>query len=238
MTLKRRHVDELLAELIPSPAGAAIQYKMGDFSVKVSILKLGEQYFAKLNSCFLAELEDKKSFIKKAVEFALKQQGLSVDFKQLAVGGVISSEGRMTAVASFFGLKVRYHAFTLFKTAGEDEVSIEDPRTGVFERKDKFQSRFNDQICGFAATALLFSSYKALEKTPQAQPPTEVLFAVAYKRTDLKAFLQGLEKKVGHEATTREAVLADFPTQLKNLEQSAALAEPVEVEPLPAPPFG
>ena len=213
----------MLSRLIPSDDSEAIAYKdSANNPIKVTIMKLGSKYFAKLSCHSLTEVLDKKLFIKNAVEFALAQKKLSVSFDDIAVGGVVSDNGRMTSIAKFVGVVPMYHAFTVFKTPGEEEVSIEDPRTGILERNEKLQSRFDDQVCGFAATALFYFCYKAFAGSNKKTLSSNELFDEVYDNPRVRALIQSLENKVGRAKTTKEEVIKAFPNQLINLEIPAA----------------
>lgn len=213
----------MLSRLIPSDDSEAIVYKdRANNPIKVTIMQLGSKYFAKLSCHSLTEVPDKKLFIKNAVEFALAQKKLSVSFEDIAVGGVVSDNGRMTSIAKFVGVVPMYHAFTVFKTPGENEVSIEDPRTGILERNEKLQSRFDDQVCGFAATALFYFCYKGFAESHETTLSSNELFDAVYDNSKVRALIQNLENKVGRVKTTKEEVIKAFPNQLINLETPAA----------------
>lgn len=184
-------------------------------SINVQFIELGiDRYFAVVDCENLCGIADKQSFIKNAVEFAIKEQGLNIDYKDIGVGGLAGDEGRKGFFYKLLGkTPPAQHAYAVFKTPGEEHASIEDPRTGVFDRREKLQSRTDNQVCCFAAAALFYLSYKAVVTGKETRSSPE-LFNELYKSTKLRAGIQRLENKVGKEVTTKRQVINRFAKEL------------------------
>ncbi len=189
-----------------------------DNTIKIQVFKLEKgKYFALVNCESLCGIKDKALFIKQGVEFALKQKNLPVSFNDIAVGGLVSDEGRLGFLSKIMGqIPPPAHEYVTFKLPGEANVSIEDPRTGIFDTTEKFQSRTDDQVCCFAASTLLFASYTML-KQGKAPKSTPELFSEIYRNKDLKAIIQQLENKVGHSTQTKQQVIDSFIVTLSKL---------------------
>jgi hypothetical protein len=190
-----------------------------DNPIDIQILKLGKKrYFAFINCEGLCGIENKHLFIKDAVERAIKQKKLSISFKNIAVGGLVSDEGRLGFLSKLIGeTPPAVHEYAAFKLPGEDYVCIEDPRTGIFDTTEKLQSRIDNQVCCFAASAIFYFCYKTLQKGNTTKSTRE-LFAEIYSSSKLRSLIQSLEKKVGHSVETKEQVIDSFVKKLLKFE--------------------
>ncbi|HCU5992247.1 TPA: hypothetical protein ACK8SK_003105 [Legionella pneumophila] len=212
LKLSRSQINGMIARLTQESSEPICYKDMRNKSISVTLIKLkNNSYFAKLNCEALASIEDKQSLIKDAVEFSLKKMGLPISFRNIGVGGVIAGMG-------FWGFLSRWqkkppasdHAFTVFKLPGEDHLYIEDPRTPLIGKEIKFQSTFNNQICGFAATVLFYFCYKTLNEAEIIPATTPILFSAIYNNQDLKKILKNLEEKVGKSLESKEEVINSF----------------------------
>ena len=192
-----------------------VTYVDNDFSMQVQMVKLKKgRYFAVLSCDALCGLDDKQAFIKDAVEFAIKQTKLPITFKEIGVGGVVADEGRMGFISKLMGnVPPAVHAYAAFKMPGETFVYVEDPRTGIFDTTEKLQSRTDNQVCSFAASAIFYTCAQALNKG-EMKKSTPELFSEVYNSTELREYIQSLEKKVGRSRETKEYVIKTFIQQL------------------------
>lgn len=195
--------------------------------VDVQIIELGvKRYFAVVDCENLCGIPDKQALIKSAVEFAIKEYNLNIDYKDIGVGGLAGDEGRK-------GLLYRLvkqtppaqHTYAVFKTPGEEHAYIEDPRTGVFERKERLQSRTDDQVCCFAASALFYLSFKAMLSGNDKRSTPE-LFSELYKSTQLRSTIQKLENLVGKKGPTLLQVINHFALELELFKNPLTLTPP------------
>ncbi|KTD57597.1 hypothetical protein [Legionella shakespearei] len=212
LRLKRREIAVLVDGLVPTADEPVCYINNQDKAIKVTILRLDNgSYFAKLHPAALAGVEDKTSYIKEAVQFALKEKNIALKFEDIAIGGVIGAEGRKAVIYNLFGQPPRSeHAYAVFKLPGEAGVHIEDPRMGFFNFSDKLQSKLDDQICCFAATALFYFCYKAFSEHQEIPCSSSQMFATIHACSALKRKMLELEEKVGYSAETKEEVMASF----------------------------
>jgi hypothetical protein len=216
LRLKNSEIAVLVDVLTPT-SDQPVSYTSNEGkTIKVSILKLDNgSYFAKLQPAGLAGVEDKAGYIKNAVEFALKEKDIAVTFKDIAIGGVIAAEGRKAILYSIFGQRQRSdHAYAVFKLPGEVRVHIEDPRTGFLTSSDKLQSKLNDQICCFAATALFYFCYKAFSEHQEMLYSSSHMFQTIHACSKLRRKMDELENKVGYSEETKEEVMASFISEM------------------------
>ncbi|WP_133137607.1 hypothetical protein [Legionella rowbothamii] len=191
---------------------AWVSYKDDEDNIlKIQIIRRKNgTYFALVDATSLCGLEDKALFIRKGVEFALRQKGLDIPFTEIAVGGLVSDEGRLGIFSKLLGKRPpAVHEYVAFKLPGESQVLIEDPRTGIFDWREKFQSRTDNQVCCFAASAIFFASCIAL-KRGDAPNTTRELFDEIYKNEELRGLIQQLENKVGYSTETKKQVIDSF----------------------------
>ncbi|KGP62576.1 hypothetical protein EP47_01330 [Legionella norrlandica] len=218
LRLYNNEVRYILEELIGSSDW--ISYQDSDNNpVDIQIIELKKDHYCAVIHCEgLCAVDDKQLFIRNAVEFVIKQKKLPVSFENIAVGGLVGDEGRLGCLYRLIGqTPLPVHAYTAFKLPGENYVHIEDPRTGLFDRNEKLQSRTDDQICCFAASVLFYFCYKNLQKD-NITKNTPKLFAEIYKNSELRALMQALENQVGYSVTTKKQVINSFIVQLLNFE--------------------
>lgn len=186
--------------------------------VRTHILKLKKgKYFAIVDCESLCGIDNKVFYIQQCVETAMKKRNLTLSYDDIAVGGLASDEGRLAIFSTLFGEPPpAVHEYCLFKLPGESHVVIEDPRTGVFEEKVKFQSRFNDEICCFASAALFYAGFTMYKKDGSLRS-TQDLHNHLYDNIHLKFLSRSLEKKVGHSTETKEEVTASYIDALKRI---------------------
>lgn len=202
----------------------------------VRIMDLNHCYFAKLNCDYLGDIENKELFIEQLVTDAIQSRNLAskadhekpLTFKEIAIGGVISGKGRshnFQSLLEFFNLVPDNHAYTVFKMPGEDKILIEDPRTGAFSGEIKLQSRTNNQICSFAASAIFYFCYRSLHSKDGVLPKTtqEILKKI-YTCPELKKYMQEIENKIG-TSETKKQVIEQFIKHLPTL-NAIVLAPP------------
>lgn len=216
LRLKNSETSVLVEGLVPTP-DEPVLYTHAGKTIKVTILQLDNgSYFAKLHPAPLAGIADKERFIKQAVLFALKEKNIAVKFEDIAVGGVIGGEGRKAVIYSLFGEPPRSeHMYAVFKLPGEARVHIEDPRMGVLTFNDKLQSKLDDQICCFAATALFYFGYKAFSEHEQMQYSSSTMFEMIHASHELRKKMRELENKVGYARETKEEAMASFIKEMQ-----------------------
>ncbi len=191
---------------------AWVSYKDDENHIlKLQIIKRQNgTYFALVDADSLCGIKDKALFIRNGVEFGLRQKGLDISFTEIAVGGLVSDEGRLGIFSKLLGkVPPAVHEYVAFKLPGESQVFIDDPRTGFFDWREKFQSRTDNQVCCFAASAIFVASCIAL-KRGDAPNTTPELFKEIYKNDELRGLIQQLENKVGTSTETKQEVLDSF----------------------------
>lgn len=216
LRLTRRETNSLVSRLIPISVESVTYVNNKGYSMNVSIIPLDNDcYFAKLDSTPLSKVENKKLFIKEAVLFALKEKNISRNFEEIGVGGVVADEGRLGFLSHFRGqIPPSVHAYTVFKLPGENDLYIEDPRTEIFSLVAKLQSRMNDQICCFAATASFYFCYKAFADYKISLHSTKSMFEEIYECSELKRIMVVLEDKVGKSIETKQEVIDSFVQEI------------------------
>ncbi|MFJ1269354.1 hypothetical protein ACD661_12370 [Legionella lytica] len=214
--LYSNEIQYLLEKLTGKKAWVSYKDDEGHVLRLQIIRKNNGTYFALVDAESLCGLKDKTLFIRNGVEFGLKQQGLDIPFTEIAVGGLVSDEGRLGIFSKLLGkVPPAVHEYVAFKLPGESQVFIDDPRTGFFDWREKFQSRTNNQVCCFAATAIFIASCIAL-KRGDAPDSTPELFNEIYKNDELRALIQQLENKVGSSTETKKQVMDSFVKALSN----------------------
>ncbi|RUR05605.1 hypothetical protein [Legionella sp. km772] len=198
--------------------------------IGVQLLEIGiGRYFAVIDCDNLCNIKDKPAYIKTAVELAIKDQRLPLTYKDIGVCGLAGDEGRQAFFYKIVGkVPPPNHAYAVFKTPGEEHVFIEDPRTGIFDRREKLQSRTNDQVCCFAAAAMFYLCFKAVTEGKNSRSTPE-LFADLYKSNKLRSLIQNLENKVGHSVATKMQIINSFVKQLEFFENPLTKAKPLPV---------
>lgn len=172
--------------------------------------------FAKISCCKAAAIEDKEAFIRSAIESALRQSGLPYQYQNIAVGGIIADMGRLAMLLSFFQSEPKStHAFAVFKCPGETHCTIENPRPDIISIDEKLQSRFNDQVCVYAATTITYYLHQFFKTHPkQCQSTTEMIKQI-YQDQRLRNIISQLENKVDHSHQTLAEVFSEFTAALK-----------------------
>lgn len=200
--------------------------------IDVQIRNLGrDRYFAIINCDNLCGLEDKQLFVKTAVEFLLKQKKIPLTFNDIGIAGMVGYEGRLAFLSKLTGATPpATHAYAIFKMPGNNQVFIEDPRTGLFDRTEKLQSRTNDQVCCFAATALFYLGYKAVAERGYSKTTPE-LFAELYQSNALRILIQTLESKVGKSLATKQQIICSFVKQLDDFDSPITAMKPRYIHP-------
>ncbi len=206
------HSDEitnLLEQLLKIPHW----YTFGDDEhiIRVHIERLKkQQYFAFVDCESLCGIHDKSAFIQSAVESAMHAQGLTLPFESIAVGGLASDEGRLAFVSTMQGdVPPPVHEYCVFKLPTESNIVIEDPRASILSGSDKFQSRFDNQVCCFASATLFYAAYLRLKNEVQTTD-TQALLKELYLESELKMLVRNLEIKVGRTNETKEEVISHF----------------------------
>jgi len=219
LRLNSDEVHYILKQLIGDDLAWILYEDASKNPLYVRIIQLDTgAYFAELSCEGLSGLGDRQLFIKNAVEFAIKQNNLAISFKDIGVGGVVGDVGRLSFLAAFVGkTPPANHGYAAFKLPGEEQVCIENPRTGIFDVTEKLQTRTDDQVCCFAASALFYFCYKTLERGDTTRTTPE-LFAELYKSSKLRGLIQKLEKKVGHTVATKDQIIDSFIKQLLSIE--------------------
>lgn len=219
LRLKSRAINNMLKYLIPSEL-SLVHYDSGVTSITVQLVEFKKgQYFARILCGAFAHVDNKERLIKEAVEYALAEKKLTLDFESIGVGGVIGSKGRIGSVVEFFGITPSSaHAYCLFKLPGEHQVYIEDARTNVFSSVHKLQSRFDDQVCSFSATALFYFCYKYYITAPTTFEDSRMLFREIYEIEGLRETIVTLESKVNKVIQTKKEVMQDFISDIQSIE--------------------
>lgn len=172
--------------------------------------------FAKVSCCKTAAIDDKETFIRSAIESALKQSGLAYQYQDIAVGGVIADMGRLAMFLSLFQDEPKStHAFAVFKCPGETHCTIENPRPDVISIDEKLQSRFNDQVCVYAATTITHYLHQFFKAHPEQCQSTPDMIKQIYQDEGLRNIIAHLENKAGHSHQTISEVFTEFTEKLK-----------------------
>lgn len=145
----------------------------------------------------------------------------------MAVGGMVIDKGRLAMFSLMRGhIPPAVHEYSLFKLPGQTDLTIEDPRVGVFEDKVKFQSRFNDEICCFASASLFYAAFHIFKLRPTYRDTSQLLDHI-YSNRHLQNLMTSLESKVGRSIETKEQVIEDFIKSLQDIVHDTEKLSPV-----------
>jgi hypothetical protein len=243
--LYHHEINHIINAFVPQILKAPVYKGEIKPDMVVRIIDLNQCYFAKINCDYIGDIKNKEAFIEEMVTEAIKALNLAsktdnespLTYKEIAVGAVISCQGRSAPISSFLeyiGKIPDNHAYVVFKVPGEDKVLIEDPRTGVFSREIKLQSRTNSQICSFAASAIFYFCYRSLFNKEEFPKTTQSILKRIYGSPDLKEYMQEIEKKVGTTAKKKQ-VIKEFIEKIPTLRNIVLGKQAAKISENPAP---